>query len=146
MGSSGAGCQPQELCTAVSSCAQLCPWQPAVGCAAHHADNYNSTVYIPSAHGHRKEGWRTLRNRALHPFPVPPPTCTPPCELGGCDKTPQPRIVCQSWSQPAASPFCHPWNPALGSPGTLSPVCTICNLLLLLSTGQLLGPPACLGT
>lgn len=53
MGSSGAGCQPQELCTAVSSRAH---GSQQLGALLTAPDNYSSTVYIPSSRGHRKEG------------------------------------------------------------------------------------------
>lgn len=53
MGSSGAGCQPQELCPAVSSCAH---GSQQLGALLSTPDNYSSAVYIPSARGHRKEG------------------------------------------------------------------------------------------
>lgn len=76
MGSSGAGCQPQELCTAVSSCAH---GSQHLGVLLTTPDNYSSTVYIPSARGHRKEGWRTLYVTELStPSPLPLPPAPPP--------------------------------------------------------------------
>lgn len=52
MGSSGAGCQPQELCTTVSSYAH---GNQQLGALLTTPDKYSSSVYIPLARGHRKE-------------------------------------------------------------------------------------------
>lgn len=44
MGSSGAGCQPRELCTTVSGYAH---GNQQLGALLTTPDNYSSTVYIP---------------------------------------------------------------------------------------------------